>query len=59
VPGLTASQIGGFKSACVVFAFRFAAFVRGLGMRRPGGFPIRQGFRLSWQRFALLFVLFP
>src|ERR1035437_254744 len=34
LPGLTASEVSRFESAGVVFAFRLAAFVRGLLMRR-------------------------
>ena len=35
--GLAASQISRFQSASVVFAFRLAALVSGLGVRRPRG----------------------
>ena len=37
LPGLTSGQVSGFEPARVIFIFRLAAFVSGLGMRRLGG----------------------
>ncbi len=36
--GLPAGQVGGFQTARVVFIFRLAAFVRGLGVGGARGF---------------------
>ena len=48
---VAAGQISRFESARVLFAFRLAALVRGLRMRRPGG--LFQTPRL-WLRLATI-----